>query len=195
MFFEDRLMRRQLILVMGKGGVGKSVMTALIGQMLAARGRRALILEVDPRENLHQLLDIAPSGGEIVKVGEGLHLQNLKPQRVVDWIVERQVKIGFLVRRVARSPIYHRFVEGAPGLTQMAVLGHALRLVRGDLADSPAIGTVVLDAPATGHGVYLLTAARLVSDAIGEGPVAGLAREVAEFVSLVGRAADHRREE
>ncbi len=182
MSFEDRLIRRQLIVVMGKGGVGKSVMTAVLGQLLAARGRRTLILEVDPRENLHQLLDIPPSGGEIVKVGDNLQLQNLKPRDVVDWIVERQVKIGFLVRRVRKSPIYHRFVEGAPGLTQMAILGHATRLVRGDLA-APAIDTVVLDAPATGHSIYLLTAARLVSEAIGEGPVAYLANQVAEFVA------------
>ncbi len=188
MLFEDRLIRRRLILVMGKGGVGKSVMTAVVGQMLASRGRRALILEVDPRENLHQLLDIPPSGGEIAAVAENLHLQNLKPSQVVDWIVERQVKIGFLVRRVRRSPIYHRFVEGAPGLTQIAILGHALRLARGDFPAAPALDTVVLDAPATGHGIYLLTAARLLSEAIGEGPVAGLAREVADFVADPGKA-------
>lgn len=183
MKLEERLMRRQLILVMGKGGVGKSVMTAVLGHRLAARGRRTLVLEVDPRKNLHQLLDISPSGGDITRVAERLYLQNLKPLRVVDWIVERQVKIRLLVKRVLRSPIYHRFIGGAPGLTQMAILGHALRLVRGDLTEAaPAIDTVVLDAPATGHGIYLLNAARLVSEAITEGPVFNLAGEVAEFV-------------
>ncbi len=178
----DRIARRQLILVLGKGGVGKSVLAAVLAHSLAARGRRTLLLEVDPRENLHQLLDVAPSGGEIVEVGHRLHLQNLKPQRVVDWIVEKQLKIGLLVRRVLASPIYPRFVEGAPGLLQLAVLGHALRLVRGDMVRAPAIDTVILDAPATGHGIYLLTAPSLVRDAIHQGPVAGLAGEVASFV-------------
>ncbi len=179
----DRLLHRRLIVVTGKGGVGKSAMASVIGRSLARRGRRALVLEVDPRENLHQLLGVPPAGGEIVSAGDGLYLQNLKPEQVADWVVERQVKIQLLVRRVLKSPIYHRFVEGAPGLTEIAILGHALRLVRGNLKGAPELDTVVLDAPATGHGVYLLTAPRLFAEAIGEGPFARLAGEVAEFVA------------
>ncbi len=182
----DRLLRRKLIVVTGKGGVGKSAMASVLGHSLARRGRRTLVLEVDPRENLHHLLGVAPSGGEILPVAENLYLQNLKPQDVVDWVVEKQVRIGMLVRRVLKSPIYHRFVEGAPGLTEIAILGHALRLARGDLRHAPDLDTVVLDAPATGHGVYLLTAPRLFADAIREGPFARLAREVADYVADPG---------
>jgi len=165
----DRLLRRKLIVVTGKGGVGKSAIASVLGHSLARRGRRTLLLEVDPRENLHQMLGVAPSGGEILPVAENLYLQNLKPQDVVDWVVEKQVRIKMLVRRVLKSPIYHRFVEGAPGLTEIAILGHALRLARGDLRHAPDLDTVVLDAPATGHGVYLLTAPKLFADAIMEG--------------------------
>lgn len=188
----DRLLERRLIVVTGKGGVGKSAMTSVLGRSLARRGRRVLVLEVDPRENLHQQLGIAPSGGEIARVEDGLFLQNLKPRQVADWVVERQVRIQMLVRRVLKSPIYHRFVEGAPGLTEIAILGHALRVVgrqtpgvlqAGRPSGAPEIDTVVLDAPATGHGVYLLTAPRLFAEAIGEGPFARLAGEVAEFVA------------
>lgn len=179
----------ELIIVTGKGGVGKSVITGVLGRHLAARGRRTLLLEVDRRENLHQLVGVPPSGGEIVAVpgAEGLYLQNLKPSQVADWVVEKKVKIGPLVDRVLKSAVYQRFVEGAPGLTQLAILGHALRLVRGDLSRAPKIDTVVLDAPATGHGVYLLDAPRLVMEAIGEGPFAELAGEVVEFVAAPDR--------
>ena len=62
-----RLEQLQLIVVTGKGGVGKSAVSAALGAMLANRGRRVLLIEVDPRENLHLLLDIPPSGGEIVE--------------------------------------------------------------------------------------------------------------------------------
>ena len=62
-----RLEKLQLVVVTGKGGVGKSVVTAALGRLLATRGRKVLLFEVDPRENLHQLLDTDPSGGEIVK--------------------------------------------------------------------------------------------------------------------------------
>ena len=177
------LWQRRLILVTGKGGVGKSAATAAIAAESAARGRRTLALEVDPRENLHQLFDVPPSGGEIVAVGERLYLQNLKPRDVVDWVVRKQVKIEMVVQRVLASPVYHRFVEGAPGLKELAILGHALRLVRGDNPEAPTLDTVVLDAPATGHGLFLLTAPRLYAETIGHGPFAELAREVADFVA------------
>lgn len=175
------LTRRQLIVVTGKGGVGKSTLACVLGHHLAARGRRTLLLEVDRRENLHPMLGVPPSGGEILEVAPGLHLQNLKPKNVVDWVVEKKVKIGPLVRRILASAVYQRFVEGAPGLTELAILGHALRLVRGEIR-GPVIDTVVLDAPATGHGVALLMAPRLVAEAIGHGPFAELADEVAVFV-------------
>lgn len=180
---EMPLWQRRLILVTGKGGVGKSAATAAIAKENAARGRRTLALEVDPRENLHQLFDVPPSGGEIVAVRERLYLQNLKPQDVVDWVVRKQVKVEMVVQRVLASPVYHRFVEGAPGLKELAILGHALRLVRGDNPQYPRLDTVVLDAPATGHGLFLLTAPRLYAETIGHGPFAELAREVADFVA------------
>jgi len=161
MNLQARLSRLRLIVVTGKGGTGKSVMTAALGRVLARSGRRTLLLEVDPRENLHHLCGAAPSGGEITEVASGLWLQNLKPETVADWVVEKQVKIGMLVKRILASPIYHRFVEGAPGLTEIAVLGPALRLVRGQASGQPAIATVILDATAPCHRVYLLTAPRL----------------------------------
>lgn len=188
MSLRDRLAGRKLLVVTGKGGTGKSVMTAALGRVLAAGGRRTLMLEVDPRENLHHLCGVPPSGGEIAEVSPNLWLQNLKPATVADWVVREKVKIGPVVKRLLASPVYQRFVDGAPGLTEIAILGHALRLTRGDLPGvppietMPPIETVVLDAPATGHGVYLLTAASLYVEAIGEGPFAELARGVARFV-------------
>jgi anion-transporting ArsA/GET3 family ATPase len=141
-----------------------------------------LLLENDPRESLYQLLDIPPSDGEIVRAEPDLFLQNLRPTDVLANLVREQLKIELLVRRVLASPIYQHFVGGAPGFKELAILGHALRVVRG-LGGAPEIDLVILDAPATGHGVTLLLAPTLVSDVIPHGPVGYLAREVAAFAS------------
>jgi hypothetical protein len=237
-----RLGRCQLLVVTGKGGVGKTAVAAALGRLLAASGRRTLVIEVDPRENVHQMLAVPPSGGAIVPAGPLLWVQNLKPGQVLDEVVRERLKVGMLVRRVLSSPIYEQFSAGAPGLKELAILGHAARLLRpaesagnGELAGRPAgsaghgespgrpagsagdgeaagrsagsasrstssstsrrggrrpgpaaapeVDVVVLDAPASGHGMRLLAAPRLVSEVIGDGPFGILAGELAGFVA------------
>lgn len=178
-----QLMRRQLIVVTGKGGVGKTLVTALVGEVFADAGRRVLLVETDPRESLHQMLGVHPSGGEIVAVRPGLFLQNLQPRRVLEQLVRERLRVEVLVRRVLASPVFDHFAEGAPGLKELAVLGHALRLVRGEDRQAPAIDMVVLDAPASGHAASLVTAPRLVSDIIKEGPFGRMASELSAFMA------------
>src|SRR5436309_11674788 len=118
----ERMSRRQLVVVTGKGGVGKTAIAATLGRSLAAAGRRTLVVEVDPRENVHQMLGVPPSGGEIVPAGERLWVQNLKPRQVLAEVVREQVKIEFLVQRVLGSAGYEQFAAAAPGLKELAIL-------------------------------------------------------------------------
>jgi anion-transporting ArsA/GET3 family ATPase len=179
----DRLAGLQLIVVSGKGGVGKTAVASAVGTVLARAGRRTLVLEVDPRENVHQMLGVVPSGGAIVPAAPRLWAQNLKPGRVLDELVRERLRIEMLARRVLASPVYEQFTASAPGLKELAILGHALRLVRGQGgAGAPELDTVVLDAPATGHGVRLLASPRLVAEAIRSGPFGAMAAELASWL-------------
>lgn len=164
--------------------MGKTVVSAAIGKVLASRGRRTLVVEVDPRENVHQMLGVPPSGGEIVPAGSGLWVQNLKPRQVLDDIVREQVKIDLIANRVLASSIYEHFSAGAPGLKELAILGHAYRLLRRQGSTrSPNLDTIILDAPATGHGVSLLAAPALVAEVITNGPFSAMAGELARFLA------------
>jgi len=179
----DRLARRSLLVVTGKGGVGKTAVAAVLGRALAARGRRTLVVEVDPRENLHRMLGLAPSGGAILAAGPRLWVQNLKPRQVLDEVVREQVGIDLIAERVLRSPVYEQFAAGAPGLKEMAILGHAYRLLTGREPGAPAIDLVVLDAPASGHGVALLSAPQLVAEVVGRGPFGRMAADLAALIA------------
>jgi anion-transporting ArsA/GET3 family ATPase len=179
-----RLEKLQLVMVTGKGGVGKSVVSAALGRLLAARGRTVLLIEVDPRENLHRLFDTQPSGGEIVKAGPKIFLQHIEPRELIDDLVREKLKIRLLVNKVLDSPVHRHFTEGAPGLKETAVFGRALRLVEGH--GPPALrrpDVIVLDAPATGHGVSWLAAPQLVADVVRSGPVGHMAELIAAFLA------------
>lgn len=190
----DPLARKGFVVVTGKGGVGKSTVSAVLARLLTGTSpstrarreasRRVLVIEVDPRENLHQLLGAPPSGGEVVDVGGGLHLQHLKPRAVVDRVVEERVRIGAVARKVFASPVYQHFVDGAPGLKELAILEHARRLL-----DERRFEAVVLDAPATGHGVSLLRAPLLVAGAVDGGPFGRIAGDIAALVADPERCA------
>lgn len=180
----DTLARRQLVVVTGKGGVGKTTVSAVLGRALASAGRRTLVVEVDPRENLHQMFGLPPSGGAIVEAGPRVWVQNLKPRQVLDEIVRERLPLEMLTRRVLESSIYQHFSAAAPGMKEVAILGHAWRLLNGHGGTgAPKLDTVVLDAPATGHGVSLLAAPLLVAEVIRRGPFAEMGTELARFVS------------
>ena len=88
-----------------------------------------------------------------------------------------------LARRVLSSTIYQHFAEGAPGLNEIAILGHAWRILHGIEPGAPEVDQIVLDAPATGHGVRLLASPRLVSDVIHNGPFAEMSGELAQLIA------------
>lgn len=186
----EDLLGRQLVVVTGKGGVGKSTLSGTLGKLLLAERRRVLLLEVDPRESLHQMLGVAPSGGEIVEIERGLFLQNLPPRKVMDEIVRERLRIEALVRKVLDSPVYGHFADGAPGLKELAVLFHAWRLAGGaGRRRAPRVDTVVLDAPASGHGVSLLAAPALAGEVIRSGPFARMAKDLIELITDRSRSA------
>jgi anion-transporting ArsA/GET3 family ATPase len=179
----ERLENLELIVVTGKGGVGKSTVSAALGALLANRGRKVLLVEVDPRENLHYLLDTPPSGGEIVEAASNLYLQHLEPRKLLDDLVREKIKVNALARKILSSPVHLHFTEGAPGLKQTAVFGRALRMVEGHgprQLRQPDV--VILDAPASGHGLAWMAAPQLVSEVISSGPIGHMASEIADFL-------------
>ena len=184
-----RLLGLELIVVAGKGGFGKSSLSAVLGRLLSDAGRQTLLIEVDPRENLHHLLDVPPSGGEMVEVSPRLRVQHLLPRTILDDLVREKLKVGPLVKRVLASPIHQHFTEAAPGIKEAAVFGRCLRLLEGHGPRGvPRPDVVILDAPATGHGASWLGAAQLVSDVISSGPIGHMASLVAEFLTDPARS-------
>lgn len=174
----DDLLGRRLILLSGKGGVGKSVVGAALALAARERGRRVLLLEVDAPLPASRYLDAPPAGSKEAEARPGVFTVNLKPQEVMDEYVRRNVRVELVVRRIVESPIYRRFFAAAPGLKELMVLGKILVLSeqRGGFTRQPRYDLVIADLPATGHGLALLKVPAAASAAIPVGPVGHQAR-------------------
>lgn len=176
----DSLLARRLVVLTGKGGVGKSVVGAALALAARARGKRVLLVEVAAPLEAARRLGGAPSRGRETEALPGLFTLNLDPQAVMDEYVRHVVKLDLVARRLLASPIYHRFFAAAPGLKELMVLGKIMVLEEAHrrLSRERVFDLVVVDAPATGHGLAYLKVPLAASKAVPVGPIGHNARRV-----------------
>jgi anion-transporting ArsA/GET3 family ATPase len=187
----DDLLARRLIVLTGKGGVGKSVVGAALAVAARDRGKRVLLVEVDAPLEASRRLGGSPSHGRETEVQPGLFAVNLDPAMVMDEYVRHVVPVGVLARKILASPIYHRFFAAAPGLKELMVLGKIMVMeeARAGLSRRPVWDLIVVDAPATGHGLSFLKVPLAASRAVPVGPVGRNARNVLKLLKDPARTA------
>ena len=180
----DDLLSRRLLVLTGKGGVGKSVVGAAIALAARERGRRVLLVEVASPLEAARRLGAGPSHGRPTEIQPGLFTVNLDPAAVMEEYVRHVVRIDLLVRRILESPVYHRFFAAAPALKELMLLGKIMVLEeeRTGLARHHAWDLVVVDAPATGHGLAFLKVPLAAAEAIPVGPVGHNARRILKLL-------------
>jgi anion-transporting ArsA/GET3 family ATPase len=166
----DDLLARRLVILSGKGGVGKSVVGMALAVAAHRRGKRVLFVEVDAAFPASRLL-----GSDA-----GLSSVNLDPPEVMDEYVRQTVRVDLLARKILQSPVYRRFFVAAPGLADLMVLGKIMVLVEAHARWShrPLHDLVIVDAPATGHGLAFLKVPLAASEAVPAGPVGNNARRI-----------------
>jgi anion-transporting ArsA/GET3 family ATPase len=180
----DALFSRRVLILSGKGGVGKSVVGAALALAARDRGLRVLLVEVGAPLEAARLMGGPPSRGQEIEILPGLYSVNLDPRDVMDQYVRHVVKLELFAKRILESPIYHRFLAAAPGLKELMVLGKIMVLeeARVRLSREPLWDLIVVDAPATGHGLAFLKVPLVATSAVPVGPVAANARRVLELL-------------
>ncbi len=187
----DSLLSRRVLVLTDKGGVGKSVVGMALALAASRRGKRVLLVETAATLEAARILGGRPSHGQPTQVLEGLSTVSLDPKTVMDEYVRHVVKLELLSRRILASPIYERFFAAAPGLKELMLLGKIMVLEeeRRPLSAKPAWDLIVVDAPATGHGLALLEVPLAASSAIPVGPIGANARRVLALVRDPARTA------
>ena len=158
-----------VVVVAGKGGVGKTTVTAVIARAAARSGLRVLVIELDGKPALEELLP-ERDGQELTVV----HLS--APDALEEYLNDH----GFrrIAKRLNRSGVIDMIGTAAPGIDDIVVLGKVKQYERSGEYD-----LVVVDGPAAGHAVTFLMSAAGLADAVRGGPIRSQADDVLELLA------------
>ena len=180
------LLDRRLVIVTGKGGTGKTTVTAALALAAARSGRRVLAAEMALDGALSQLL--APgspaAGYRGIEVEPGLTVMCIEPYEALTEYLGLQIGIERLVRTVLRNRAFHQLMDASPGWRELITLGKVWHMEQMKLPDGrPCYDLIVVDAPATGHGVAFLNVPRVVVSAVRAGPLRRNSQLVEEMIA------------
>ena len=167
----------RLVIVAGKGGVGKTTVSATLAVMAAKAGLDTLIIEVEGKTGLGATFGRGELGYDEIELAERVRARTITPdQALLEYLEDHGMRR--LSKRLSSSGILDVVATAAPGIKDILVLGKVKQLERAGDAD-----LIVLDAPAAGHAVTFLTSARGLLDAVRVGPIRTQAEEVLELLT------------
>lgn len=157
-------------MVTGKGGVGKSTVTALLASASAASGARTLVCELNARERIPGLFGQGSVGSRITPIAPNLFCVNIEPRAALEEYALMKLRLASVYRVVFENPLVQRFVEFVPGMNDLLYLGKAFNHEREtDSHGRPRWDRIVIDAPATGHGITFFRLPKVILDYVPRG--------------------------
>jgi len=153
----DDALSKRFLFVTGKGGVGKTTVVAALAERLARQGKRVLVAETSAKEHLSTLFGYSSLPTQITELSPRLYGVLLDADVALKEYGAIVLKSERLVSALFDNKLVRGFFHGAPGLKEWAALGKAWYHSTEVMADgSPRFDVVILDAPATGHGLDML---------------------------------------
>ncbi len=161
----SKLLDHEFLFVCGKGGVGKTTVSAALGLAAASKGKKTLVAMANAKERLSNLLDVPPIGDEVVTVAPNLDAVNMTPTAAMREYGMMILKIRALYEAIFENRLVRAFLRGTPGVEAWAMLGKAyFHAVGHGPGAKGEYDLVILDAPATGHGLDMLRVPQVIVD-------------------------------
>ena len=172
----------RFLFVVGKGGVGKTTIATTIAVAAASQGKRVLIAMCNAKERVSSLLGVPPVGSKNVNVMPNLDAVNMVPKEALEEYGLMVLRSRTLFKAVFENSVVSSVLRGTPGIEAWSMLGKAYFHTKETLPDGrPRYDLVIVDAPATGHGLEMLRVPRVITEIA---PAGLLRREAEEAVGL-----------
>ncbi len=162
---------QRILTVTGKGGVGKTTTAVALGLEAARRGLRTVLAETSGSQRVPGLFGKKSQGYTVMELVPGLSTLSITPMEAMEDYILQQVKIRRIYEMVFQNRVMGPFVEAVPGLHDAVQLGKIFDLARETRFGRKAWDLIIVDAPATGHGLSLLASARNMMELTRGGPL------------------------
>jgi anion-transporting ArsA/GET3 family ATPase len=179
------LLDKRLVFVTGKGGVGKSTISIALGLAAAAQGKRTIVCEVGGQETASRVFRRAEVGFHEVEVAPNLWSISIDPDESLREYLLLQLRVRAMRDMLVRSRIFNYLAAATPGLKELVTIGKIWELAQADRKVKKAreYDLVIVDAPATGHGVGFLQTPRTFAGIARVGPIHSQAQELDRFIT------------
>jgi len=163
----------RFIINTGKGGVGKTTISTAMAAAFARRGRRVLLMQLNARDRVGDIFGTDVVGAKTVRVAPNIWAVNTTPPDAMREYALMVLPMRALYRAVFENRVVEKFLRVVPGLPELTMLGKAY-YHESERTDTgrPVWDVVIIDAPATGHGMFLLQIPGVISSAIAGGRMA-----------------------
>jgi anion-transporting ArsA/GET3 family ATPase len=179
------LFDKRLVFVTGKGGVGKTTVAAALGLAAARAGKRTVVCEVARQERMSRAFHREGVGARETELADGLYAISVDPQKAMEEYLEDQLGSRRLAGLMFGNRIFDYFVAATPGMRELTTIGKVWELAqleRRNRRDRP-YDLVIVDAPASGHGLGMLGTPRTFREAVKVGPIHRQAGTIHSFIT------------
>ncbi|MGH2769716.1 MAG: ArsA family ATPase [Actinomycetota bacterium] len=183
----DAICDRRLLILSGKGGVGKTTVSAALGTLATRHDLKVLLVEVEGRSALSNLFGGPVLGSGPRELRPGLYGMNISPEEALKEYLEVQFHMKRVLRPLITSHLVEYATHAAPGLRDILMLGKVWHLA----TRRREFDLLILDTPASGHAVSMLRSPEGFLHAVPIGRLASHARGVMEWLRDPEQVAVH----
>jgi len=164
---------KRLVFVTGKGGVGRSTVALALGIAAARRGMRTIVAEVASQEHTSRVFRRAEVGFHEVEMRENLWTISIDPDYSLREYLTIQAPVRAMGEMLSRSRVFTLLTAATPGLKELVTIGKVWELAQPDrrVKQGRTYDVVIVDAPATGHGIGILQTPRTFASIARVGPI------------------------
>jgi anion-transporting ArsA/GET3 family ATPase len=177
------LLDKRLVVVTGKGGVGRTTVAAALGLIAARQGKRTMVAEVAQHERMSRAFRREGVGYSETELVDNFWAMSVDPQHALDEYLGQQVG-GPLGNLLFHNRIFEYFVAAAPGVRELTTIGKVWELAQLERRNRrmAPYDLVILDAPASGNGLAMLQAPRTFGEIARVGPIRRRADMIHDFL-------------